>query len=83
MIPLILLLYGEIDGDPIILKLDNQVVLLLHHVRDLNADLRRSLIPRVGELGTQQLGLIHVLSPQLDDCALLQCLAASLLDPLQ
>lgn len=53
VVPLILLLDRKIDGYAVLLKLDHQIFLFLHDIRDLNADLGRSLIPRVGKLSTE------------------------------
>ena len=60
---------GEVDGDLIRREFDLQVVLLVHHVGNLYAHLRWSLVPIVGEFGTQQLVFGHVFLAQLEDRA--------------
>jgi hypothetical protein len=58
-------LYGEMDGDLILVKLDGQVFLFLHHEGYLDAHFGRSLVPTIGELGPQQLPPSHVFLPHL------------------
>ena len=74
---------GEVDGDPIFFKFHLQVLFLFHDMRDLNANLRGGLIPRVDELGAQQLGLIDVLPPQFHHRTVLKCISTGNFYPLQ